>query len=129
MNSASRNNKFIFVLLYIQGIYFTVTGIWPFIHLESFLWVTGPKTDIWLLKTVAALITIVGITYLVGAFRREISYALVTLALGGTFSLMAVDIYYATTDVIWDVYLLDAIAEAGIIFAWIFILVNGKFSL
>jgi len=122
----TRNNKLLFGLLYLQGFYFTLTGVWPFIHLKSFLWVTGPKHDIWLLKTVAALITIMGITFLVAGFRREFNGALLTLALGGAISLMEVDIYYATQDVIWDVYLLDATAEAGIIAAWLFCLWRNK---
>jgi len=102
----------------VQGIYFTLTGIWPFIHLKSFLWITGPKNDIWLLKTVAGLITTIGLTFLVSAYRREFTAAVITLALGSAFCLMAIDIYYATNDVIWDVYLLDAIAEAILIIAW-----------
>jgi hypothetical protein len=113
-----KSTKILLLLLWVQGIYFTLTGIWPFIHLKSFLWVTGPKNDIWLLKTVAGLITAIGLTFLVSAYRREFTAAVITLALGSAFCLMAIDIYYATNDVIWDVYLLDAIAEAILIIAW-----------
>ena len=113
-----KSTKILLLLLWVQGIYFTLTGIWPFIHLKSFLWVTGPKNDIWLLKTVAGLITTIGLTFLVSAYRREFTAAVITLALGSAFCLMAIDIYYATNDVIWDVYLLDAIAEAILIIAW-----------
>ncbi|MDB5264058.1 MAG: hypothetical protein JWQ14_3341, partial [Adhaeribacter sp.] len=103
-----------------------ITGIWPFVHLASFLWVTGPKNDIWLLKTVAALITINGLTFLVSAYRREFNVPVGMLAVGSAFSLMAVDIYYATSDVIWDVYLLDAVAEAAFIAAWTIVLCRAK---
>jgi hypothetical protein len=113
-----KSTKILLLLLWVQGIYFTLTGIWPFIHLKSFLWITGPKNDIWLLKTVAGLITTIGLTFLVSAYRREFTAAVITLALGSAFCLMAIDIYYATNDVIWDVYLLDAIAEAILIIAW-----------
>ena len=112
-----------------QGIYFTLTGIWPFIHLQSFLWVTGPKTDIWLLKTVAALITVIGFSLLVGAFRREINAVTLILALGCSFGLMAIDIYYAINDIIGDIYLLDAVAEAVIITTWIILLIKSKMNL
>lgn len=129
MNIDTSENKFVFYLLYLQGFYFLITGVWPFIHLESFLWVTGPKKDIWLLKTVAALISVAGLSFLVAGFRRESNAAIVTLALGSAFSLMAVDIYYATHDVIWDVYLLDAVAEALLIAAWVVLLLKGIIKL
>ena len=122
-------SKYSILLLWVQGLYFTLTGIWPFIHLQSFLWVTGPKTDIWLLKTVAALITVIGFSLLVGAFRREVNAATITLALGSAFGLMTIDIYYATNDIIGDIYLLDAIAEAVIITTWIMLLINSKMNL
>jgi hypothetical protein len=31
-----------------QGTYFLLTGVWPLLHMRSFLTVTGPKTDLWL---------------------------------------------------------------------------------
>jgi hypothetical protein len=31
----------------VQGVYFLLTGVWPIVHLPSFLAVTGPKTDLW----------------------------------------------------------------------------------
>jgi hypothetical protein len=30
----------------LQGAYFLVTGVWPLVHMPSFLAVTGPKTDL-----------------------------------------------------------------------------------
>ena len=121
-----KSSKSVTILQLIQGIYFTLTGIWPFIHLKSFIWVTGPKNDIWLLKTVSVLIIAVGLTLLVAGLRRVFNSALFTLAVASAFGLMAIDIYYAVNDVIWDVYLLDAVAESGLIIAWIAILFSNK---
>ncbi|GEO04736.1 hypothetical protein AAE02nite_24000 [Adhaeribacter aerolatus] len=120
------NAKPVRILLLIQGIYFALTGLWPFIHLRSFLWITGPKNDIWLLKTVSALIIAVGLTLLVAGFRREFNGAIFTLVLSSALGLMAIDIYYALHDVIWDIYLLDAVAEAGIILAWLVVFLKVK---
>lgn len=33
-----------------QGVYFGATGLWPILHLPSFLFVTGPKIDTWLVQ-------------------------------------------------------------------------------
>ena len=42
----------------IQGLYFLVSGVWPIIHIASFLKITGPKTDLWLVKTVGVLLSV-----------------------------------------------------------------------
>ena len=34
-------------ILLIQGVYYALTGIWPVVHIGSFMKVTGPKRDLW----------------------------------------------------------------------------------
>jgi hypothetical protein len=34
-----------FLVALVQGTYFFVTGIWPILSMNTFLKVTGPKTD------------------------------------------------------------------------------------
>ncbi|VTR52312.1 Uncharacterised protein [Sphingobacterium thalpophilum] len=46
----------------IQGIYYCLTGIWPVIHISSFMAVTGPKTDLWLVKMVGLLSLAIGLS-------------------------------------------------------------------
>ena len=48
----------VFVLAWVQAGYFVVTGVWPIVHMRSFLAVTGPKTDLWLVKTIGVLVTV-----------------------------------------------------------------------
>src|SRR5689334_22911224 len=57
----------------IQGLYFLATGVWPLFHIESFLAVTGPKTDLWLVQTVAALLVVAGGVLLIAAARGHVS--------------------------------------------------------
>jgi hypothetical protein len=48
-----------------------------------------------------------------------------TILAGGTaLSLLIIDVVYALSDVIADIYLLDAAAESGFVCAWIFIYFN-----
>src|SRR3954470_3170999 len=54
----------------VQGLYFTLTGIWPILHLRSFEAITGRKRDRWLVKTVGGLIAVVGASLAVGAFEE-----------------------------------------------------------
>ncbi|HEV2844094.1 MAG TPA: hypothetical protein VG477_04540 [Thermoanaerobaculia bacterium] len=106
-------------MAWLQGIYFFVTGVWPILHIASFVAVTGPKVDLWLVKTVGALIAVIGATLMLGARRRTVGAELAFLAVASAASLGIVDAVYALSDRIWDVYLLDAVAEAGLIVLWV----------
>src|SRR5687767_8617623 len=101
-----------------QAVYFALTGVWPIVHVRSFMAVTGPKTDLWLVKTVGALIAIVGAAVGLAAWRRAVTPEVALLAVGSAAALGFVDVYYPLRGVIPRVYLLDAVAEAVLIAAW-----------
>ncbi|MBW3544542.1 MAG: hypothetical protein KY428_02895 [Bacteroidetes bacterium] len=103
----------------LQGIYWSVTGLWPMIHLSSFLWVTGPKKDIWLLYTVAVLILVVGLVLLLTGLRRRVTGEIKGLGIGSALGLIFIDVYYSLQDVISNIYQYDALTEAGIILLWL----------
>lgn len=108
-----------YVVAIVQGLYWFTTGVWPFLHLGSFVWVTGPKQDYWLLYTVSVLITLVGAVLLVSGLRRKVTTEIKWLGIGGAAGLAGIDIYYALQDVIRQVYLLDAVAETIVIGLWL----------
>lgn len=107
------------LLAWVQGIFYGLTGLWPLLHMPSFLAVTGPKVDLWLVKTVGLLIALIGGVLLVGARRRSVGPELALLAAGGAAALAGVDLVYALSDRISDIYLLDAAAEIGLVLLWI----------
>jgi hypothetical protein len=100
-----------------QGVVDVVTGVWPIVHLRSFEAVTGPKREGWLVKTVGALITVIGGTLLTAGLRRRVSPELMLLAAGSAVSLAAVDLRYSPQR-ISPVYLLDAVLEGVIVTGW-----------
>ena len=101
-----------------QGVYYAVTGLWPLLSMETFLAVTGPKTDLWLVRTVALLITVEGVVLLLAAWRNQVNASITALAVGSAVALGFVDAYYSLTGVIWPVYLLDAFGEAALVLGW-----------
>jgi hypothetical protein len=110
---------FLKVLTVCHAGYILVTAIWPIVHIESFMFVTGPKTDIWLVKTVGALLIPVGLTMLC-LFRISKDHtSLILLATGTAIAFMIIDIYYAVNDVISDIYLLDAGVEFLFLIGWV----------
>lgn len=102
-----------------QGLYWLITGIWPFLHLKSFLAVTGPKQDIWLLCTVSVLITVIGGVLFAAGMRKQVTSELKGLGIASAAALTCIDVYHSMSDVIWDIYLLDAAVEMLIIVLWL----------
>jgi hypothetical protein len=111
-------NGLIILLLWVQGVYFALTGIWPLLHYPSFEKVTGPKTDVWLVKTVGALVSVIALLLLVAAVQREVSVSTMIAGVGTALALMMVDIIYVSKKVIRPIYLLDAIIEPVLIGIW-----------
>src|SRR5436305_9637699 len=106
------------VLAWVQGLFYLATGVWPLLHMRSFLWVTGPKVDLWLVRAVGLLIAWIGAALLVGALRKRIGPELVLLAAGAAASLAGIDLYYSLIGRISKVYLLDAVAELILALLW-----------
>jgi hypothetical protein len=106
------------LLALIQGVYFVLTGVWPLVSIRTFMKVTGPKTDLWLVKTVGLLVTVIGIVLLIGAAREQVSLEVLVLAVGSATALFAIDVIYVARRVIAPIYLLDAVLEAILIAAW-----------
>jgi hypothetical protein len=103
----------------IQGWYYVVTGIWPIIDIDSFQLVTGPKTDLWLVRTVGVLVTVIGATLLLAARWRRLDSPVVLLAVGSALGLAAIDTVYVMAERISSVYLLDAAAELVLAGFWV----------
>lgn len=105
-------------LAVIQGLYFLQGGIWPLISMESFLWVTGGKTDIWLVYTVASLLAFIGISLLLSAASGP-SHSTSVLGLGSAATLCGVDLIFVSRGTISSIYLCDAFIEASFVLAWV----------
>ncbi|MGE5597234.1 MAG: hypothetical protein ACM3S1_14515 [Hyphomicrobiales bacterium] len=98
-------------VLFGQGIYYLVTGAWALLGIRSFQAVTGPKTDLWLVKTVGALVTAIGAVLTLSALRRRPPAEMRLLATGSAVGLAAIDTVYVRRGRISPIYLLDALAE------------------
>ena len=109
----------------VQGAYLLATGVWPLVRMPSFLAVTGPKTDLWLVQTVGVLVAAVGATLLLAAARRVTREA-AFLGAASALGLGAVDVIFVTRGVIPPVYLADAASEAVFVLWWLVAALRGK---
>jgi hypothetical protein len=119
-------------LLWVQGLYYLLTGVWPLVSIRTFQLVTGPKTDHlptgreadhWLVMTVGVLITAAALAILTAAWRRRVSAEIAVLAVAAATGLTAIDVIYVARQVIAPIYLLDAAIEVVLIAGWIAALV------
>lgn len=102
----------------VQGVYYVLTGVWALVDLDTFMAVTGPKTDLWLVKTVGALVTVIGGVLLTAGRRRRVTRDVLLLGIGSAFSFATIDLVYVLAGQISKIYLLDAVAEVGLVAAW-----------
>jgi|SRR4051812_1895538 len=105
----------------VQSSFFVITGLWPLLHIRSFEWISGPKTDRWLVKTVGALIAVIGAVIGLAASRQRVTPEIEALGAGSALALASIDVIYVAKRRIRWVYLLDAVAEVGLAVAWGFV--------
>ena len=102
----------------LQGIFYAATGVWPILHMRSFEAVSGRKTDRWLVRTVGGLLGVTGAALWSAGYRRRLTPEMLGVAVGSAAVLTAIDVIYASRGRISRVYLLDALAELGLLGLW-----------
>lgn len=112
-------------LAFFHGLYFFLAGIWPILHISSFTAVTGPKTDLWLVRTVGMLVLVIGAGLMLSAFRKFLTLPIVLIGTGTAFGFILIDITYVMQNIISPVYLLDAGIEIILLILWAVLLARG----
>ena len=106
------------LLARVQGWFYVLTGVWAIVDIDSFQRVTGPKTDLWLVKTVGALVIVIGAALIAAAHERRFGLPVLIVAIGSALGLAAIDLVYVLGGRISPIYLLDAAAEIAIVLVW-----------
>jgi hypothetical protein len=103
----------------LQGFYFLATGVWPLLSRRSFERVTGPKAVFWLAQTVGVLVAGVGSAILQAKRRDRITPEIELLGIASAAGLGLADLVFVARARISKVYLVDALAEAGLVGGWL----------
>lgn len=88
------------------------------------MFVTGPKTDIWLVKTLGLIILALSVGLFIACYRNETTITIRVIAILFATAVLFGDTYYSLIGRISKVYLGDAIAEAIIVTA--LLILSGK---
>jgi hypothetical protein len=103
----------------VQALYFVPFSVWGLLHIRSFMWVTGKKQDVWLVKTVCLLLISVGSMIGQAGRKNRVTPEIAGLGISSSMSLAIIDVWYVAKGRIRWVYLLDAVGNAGLIAGWI----------
>jgi hypothetical protein len=87
--------------------------------MNTFLKVTGPKTDLWLVKTVGLILAVIGAVLIIAQVNAEVNTSIIVLAIGSALSLTIVEFIYVAKRVISPIYLADAIIELLLLGWWL----------
>jgi TRAP-type uncharacterized transport system fused permease subunit len=117
-------NKIYRLLLWIEGLYSLVTAIWPIVDIDSFMVVTGPKTDQWLVKTVSVLILAIAVFFLLQLRYKSAIIPVAILGILFSAGLIVIDFYYPSIDRISNIYMVDGVVQVIFLFTWVYILLR-----
>ena len=99
-----------------QSLYYTVTGLWPLLSIGTFMAVTGPKRDIWLVKMVGSLVVVNGVTMGMAARQARSDDRLpMLLCAASAVAFIGIDVVYTARRTIRPVYLGDAVVQLGLL--------------
>lgn len=105
-------------VVWIQGVYYVLMGLWPLLNISSFQQATGNKTDLWLVKTVGTLMIVAGFVLVLSAYRRRVSLEMAVLGVGYALALIIIEMVYGTIGIISPIYFLDSLMQALLIIGW-----------
>ena len=101
-----------------QGLFNVVGGAWPLVWLRSFEWVFGRKRDVYLQKVSGLFFLGSGIVLLLAEPTEDGMTAARRVGVGVAGVYLAIDLIYVPKRDIPATYLLDALMEAGWLYAW-----------
>ena len=104
-------------VLVAQGGYYAATGLAPFLSRRAFEAVTGPKREWWLVQTVGAVVTPVGVGLMAAGASGRTTPEVIGIAAGCAAGLAAIDVHHAVGGRISRTYLLDAACQAAALVA------------
>ena len=102
-----------------QAAYYLLTGLWPVLHLPSFLMLTGRKRDYWLVRSTGLVIAAVGAGLAVASLTPRRARAMRPLGVIFPAALGAADVAYAWPATRSRAYLANAVVGAAFIAAWL----------
>ncbi len=113
--------RFFKTLVLFQATYTFLTAVWPIVHIESFMEVSGYKKDVWLVKTVGAILIPIASCLMMYLFIKTDRRPAFVLGSLSCIAFITIDFYYALNDVISAVYLADGVLQILFLAGWVWV--------
>jgi hypothetical protein len=94
--------------------------------MKSFMVVTGPKTDLWLVKLIGGLTVSISVVIFITGIRNRIHWESLLVILISSLSYLLTDIINASYGIISKIYLCDALLQVIFIVTWIMLAIKMK---
>lgn len=114
------------ILLWVHAVYYLVTAVWGLADIDSFMAVTGPKADIWLVKTVSVLILPIVVSLVCGYFFNTHPVPVMLVAITAATGFAFIDFYYTANNTIRPVYTADGVVQSVLIIFWCVLLLQWR---
>jgi len=109
-----------------QGVYYILTGLWPWLALGASQETSREISEHWSVLTLGLLTIVIGLSLCVAGFRREGTGAIFCLALGTPVVLVVAEGFFVGKRYLPATYLLDAIVEVALAALWVYSWGTGR---
>ena len=109
-----------------QGGYYALSGLWPLLHMRSFVAVTGPTTDLWLVQAFGGLVAAVGAVLLARGLGGKADAATQQFGFATASALVTIDVWFFLKGAISAVYLIDGAAQLVLAGCWVWLLARYR---
>ncbi|MGV9013135.1 MAG: hypothetical protein ACOH13_11120 [Flavobacteriales bacterium] len=113
------------LVLYAHALYLLIGGAWPLLSLRTFEEVTGPKSDHFLVRTVALILVLVA-SILFTQRKPPVERSAVFTAMGISCILGSVALFSAAGGWVWKVYFIDGGMHLLFASAWVYLLLRHQ---
>ena len=108
--------KILKILLWWQGLYYGITGIWAIVSLDSFSRITGhyDTGDAFEMHSIAALAVVLGLAFIWGAMQEKYRVFAGWILFGSAIAIIIPEIVYFSSEVKNTLFLFDLFEETVI---------------
>jgi hypothetical protein len=106
------NHRLLRIALFVQGVYYGLTGLWGLLHFPSFRAVVGPKPDRFQFHATSVLVTVLGGMFVAAGTRPRPDPLFGLTAVASALALTGVELVHVPR--IRKVFLLDMAAEVAL---------------
>jgi len=106
--------------LFLQSLFYLFTGIWPLMHISSFLAGKGEEADNWLLVSAGSLLLCIVCAFFIDLYARRNSASIIFLAIASSVAFLCVDFHYSVFHAMSKLYIVDAAIHLVLMTLWSF---------